>query len=122
MNKFLRKQADFSIAGGIAGGLKTAGEKVMDLLSKIGDKAVDVGVDYGKVSGKALLIGAPATALALSYVLAKLNSPEAVADNAHNYAINAVMDSSLNVSKKDLANLLAMESLKNNNKHHDQYI
>lgn len=122
MNKFLRKQADFSVGAGIASGLKSIGEKALGLISKIGDKAVEVGADYGKVSAKGLLIGAPATALALSYVLAKLNSPEAVADNAHNYAINAVMDSSLNVSKKDLANLLAMEALKNNNKHHDQYI
>ena len=122
MNKFLRKQADFSVLGGIAGGLKNVGNKALDLLAKLGDKAVDVGVDYAKVGGKGLLIGAPATALALSYVLAKLNSPEAVAENAHNYAINAVMDSSLNVSKKDLANLLAMEAIKNNNKHHDQYI
>ena len=122
MNKFLRKQADFSVAGEIAGGLKTVGEKTIDFLSRLGDKAVDLGIDYGKVGAKGILIGAPATALALSYVLAKLNSPEAVAENAHNYAINAVMDSSLNVSKKDLANLLAMEALKNNNKHHDQYI
>lgn len=122
MNKFLRKQADFSVGAGIASGLKSIGEKALGLISKIGDKAVDVGANYGKVSAKGLLIGAPATALALSYVLAKLNSPEAVSENAHNYAINAVMDSSLNVSKKDLANLLAMEALKNNNKHHDQYI
>ena len=122
MNKFLRKQADFSVLGGIASGLKNVGNKALDLLAKLGDKAVDVGVDYAKVGGKGLLIGAPATALALSYVLAKLNSPEAVAENAHNYAINSVMDSSLNVSKKDLANLLAMEAIKNNNKHHDQYI
>ena len=67
-------------------------------------------------------IGVPLTTLGLAYLLSRSQSPKAVADNAHNYAVNAALEQSIAQSKTDLAHLLANKAISRTNKFHDQYL
>lgn len=66
--------------------------------------------------------GLPIATLGLAYLLSRVQSPKAVADNAHNYAINSMLEQSLKQSKADFAQLVASKAITRSNRFHDQYL
>ena len=125
MNKFLRKKAatdPLAIPKFIWSGISNVGDSIGGLISKGGEAVFDLAKEHAKASTVALAMSAPVTALALSYLVARMRSPEAVAKNAHQYALNSLIETSLDTSKKDLEQLLANKKLKSNAKFHDQYL
>lgn len=103
----LRKRADGPI-GKLVSGLSRSGTELVKLLTSSGLNAAKIGI--------------PLTTLGMAYLLSRSQSPKAVADNAHNYAINEALEQSIAQSKTDLAQLLAQKAISRTNKFHDQYL
>lgn len=102
----------FLIAGMLQ---KRAGALGLGSIANVVGKFLAEGINAAKV-------GVPLTTLGLAYLLSRSQSPKAVADNAHNYAVNAALEQSIAQSKTDLAHLLANKAISRTNKFHDQYL
>lgn len=115
---YLRKEA-FNIVNAIGlaalGAVNTTAGKLADL----SQEALKSLVGAAKT---AIAVGVPATAVTALIAAHKIATPSAVADNAHLYAANAVEQSSLAKSLKDLEHMRLRKSLESTNKFHDQYI
>lgn len=84
--------------------------------TKLGEKAT--GAAY-----TSLLIGAPTLLATAAWMLYKMQSPKAVADNATEYAINALETESLLQSMRDLDEEKLRGKLKGSRKrYHDQFL
>lgn len=70
-----------------------------------------------------LKLALPVSSVGLAWLLARAASPEAVADNAHEYAINALEKETLAQSIRDWENSKVEKALASGKrKYHDQFI
>lgn len=70
-----------------------------------------------------LKLALPVTSVGLAWLLARAASPEAVADNAHEYATNALEKETLAQSIRDWESRKLEKALTSGKrKHHDQFI
>lgn len=96
--------------------------KRANIFSKVGETAAKFTGKLFESGVDSLKVALPLSTLGLAYLIARAKSPEAVADNAHHYAINSILEQSLQQSKDDLAHLLANKSVTRTNRFHDQYL
>ena len=100
---------------------KQAGNPISKMFDWFGKGATSTAaalVDNAKTS---LMIGAPATIAILAWLAHKATSPEAVAENATDYAINAAEKESLVQSIRDFESLKQEGKLKKVRRH-DQFL
>ena len=102
-----------------AGGIPVLGDILKSItagLSGAGKEVTSAALDSAKLA-------IPATAVGLAYLLARAQSPKAVADNAHEYAINAMEKESLAQSIRDMEDAAIVRKLTSGKrKFHDQFI
>lgn len=104
------------VVGTILSALKSGGEKVVNLGTKVAETGVKNSYDAARVS-------LPALGLITAWLAYKAASPKAVADTASDYAINAFEQESLVQSMRDLEDAKLASALKNTKrKSHDQFL
>lgn len=94
----------------------------LDMLSNGGKALFGMGTEIGGKYLTALALGAPVGAVALAYLASRATSPQAIAENSKDIALNAIERESLAQSMRDLEELRLRKKLTNKPNIHDQYI
>ena len=78
--------------------------------------------NYMDATKTAAVVTAPAAGILMAYLAARAQEPKATAENATEYAQNALELQSLAQSKLDLKNMKLQKELKSSRKAHDQFL
>ena len=103
---------------------KEAGIPFLEPLFKyVAGTSADLTKETIKAAATSAAVTLPVSALGLAFLLAKANSPKAVADNAHEYATNAMEKETLAQTIRDMESLKAADKLNaRKRKPHDRFL